>query len=166
MMAASALLSSALPYLLNTSISVIISNTKTSGFNCKPSNSGYVSSHLDHGFLRGSIDIDTILQYQRNLTSNVIPDYSQLFVIQRPDQAPSMERRQHDADGLRCSQPAYRCIDNIIHSAAGSGLREACYQIIQKPEPWAVSKPEPGSIFRAMKYTVRVNASSFVTRTY
>lgn len=33
---------------------------------------------------------------------------------------------------LGCFQPSHRCIDNVIHSAAGPRLREACHTIMQK----------------------------------
>ncbi|CAI5757999.1 unnamed protein product [Candida verbasci] len=33
---------------------------------------------------------------------------------------------------LGCFQPAHKCIDNVIHSAAGPDLRQACFEIIQE----------------------------------
>lgn len=48
---------------------------------------------------------------------------------------------------LGCFQPAHRCIDNVIHSAAGPGLRGACYQIMQEQghaEPVGSVKVTPG----------------------
>lgn len=34
--------------------------------------------------------------------------------------------------GLGCFQPTHRCIDNVIHRAAGPGLRKECLQVLQK----------------------------------
>ncbi|KAF4899915.1 Protein-ADP-ribose hydrolase [Colletotrichum fructicola] len=33
--------------------------------------------------------------------------------------------------GLGCFQPSHRCIDNVIHAAAGPQLRDACYRIME-----------------------------------
>ncbi|BCR88463.1 uncharacterized protein ACHE_41027S [Aspergillus chevalieri] len=48
---------------------------------------------------------------------------------------------------LGCFQPSHRCIDNVIHSAAGPRLREACDAIMQEqrdPEPVGGVKVTPG----------------------
>lgn len=52
-----------------------------------------------------------------------------------------------DSQLLGCFQPAHRCIDNVIHSAAGSELRETCFQCMQEqghPEPVESVKVTPG----------------------
>ena len=48
---------------------------------------------------------------------------------------------------LGCFQPEHRCIDNVIHSAAGPRLRDACYQVVSSqgyPEPVGAAKSTPG----------------------
>ncbi|KAL2824246.1 hypothetical protein BDW59DRAFT_180324 [Aspergillus cavernicola] len=48
---------------------------------------------------------------------------------------------------LGCFQPAHRCIDNVIHSAAGPRLRQACYELMVKQghdEPVGQAKVTPG----------------------
>jgi len=37
--------------------------------------------------------------------------------------------------GLGCFQPMHRCIDNVIHCAAGPALRKACDEELQKMNP-------------------------------
>jgi O-acetyl-ADP-ribose deacetylase (regulator of RNase III) len=36
--------------------------------------------------------------------------------------------------GLGCFQPMHRCVDNVIHCAAGPGLREACAEGLKAPK--------------------------------
>ncbi|KAI9732612.1 MAG: hypothetical protein M1834_003948 [Cirrosporium novae-zelandiae] len=48
---------------------------------------------------------------------------------------------------LGCIRPEHRCIDNIIHSAAGPDLRKACYELMSSqghPEPVGSAKVTPG----------------------
>ncbi|KIA75805.1 hypothetical protein HK57_00419 [Aspergillus ustus] len=48
---------------------------------------------------------------------------------------------------LGCFRPTHRCIDNVIHSAAGPRLREACYELMQEQgqeEPSGRAKVTPG----------------------
>jgi O-acetyl-ADP-ribose deacetylase (regulator of RNase III)/NAD-dependent SIR2 family protein deacetylase len=50
---------------------------------------------------------------------------------------------------LGCFQPSHRCIDNVIHSAAGPRLRRACYALMQAEnrgyeEPSGLAKVTPG----------------------
>ncbi|KAJ3334853.1 hypothetical protein HDU93_007177, partial [Gonapodya sp. JEL0774] len=48
---------------------------------------------------------------------------------------------------LGCFQPLHRCIDNVIHSAAGPRLRLACSDIMRlqkRPEPRGLAKITPG----------------------
>ncbi|KAK6202754.1 uncharacterized protein RJT21DRAFT_125282 [Scheffersomyces amazonensis] len=49
---------------------------------------------------------------------------------------------------LGCFQPSHRCIDNVIHSAAGPGLRDACYKLMEeqdfRDEPVGTAKITPG----------------------
>ncbi|KAE8141550.1 hypothetical protein BDV38DRAFT_296229 [Aspergillus pseudotamarii] len=48
---------------------------------------------------------------------------------------------------LGCFRPDHRCIDNIIHSAAGPRLRDACNSLMLKqgyPEPVGSAKVTPG----------------------
>ncbi|KAL2840295.1 hypothetical protein BJY01DRAFT_236795 [Aspergillus pseudoustus] len=48
---------------------------------------------------------------------------------------------------LGCFRPSHRCIDNVIHSAAGPRLREACYEVMQEQgheEPSGRAKVTPG----------------------
>lgn len=48
---------------------------------------------------------------------------------------------------LGCFQPSHRCIDNVIHSAAGPRLRETCDAIMREqdvPEPVGSVKVTPG----------------------
>lgn len=49
---------------------------------------------------------------------------------------------------LGCFQPSHRCIDNVIHSAAGPGLRNACAQVManqnNRPEPVGAVKVTAG----------------------
>ncbi|KAM0328011.1 hypothetical protein ACHAQA_005410 [Verticillium albo-atrum] len=37
-----------------------------------------------------------------------------------------------NGQGLGCFQPSHRCIDNVIHAAAGPRLRDECYQTMTK----------------------------------
>lgn len=42
---------------------------------------------------------------------------------------------------LGCFQPRHKCIDNVIHTAAGPDLRQACYNLMQsKSEPTGSAK--------------------------
>ncbi|KAJ5156245.1 hypothetical protein N7492_009048 [Penicillium capsulatum] len=53
---------------------------------------------------------------------------------------------------LGCFQPEHRCIDNVIHSAAGPRLRDACYKIMSSqnhPEPTGAAKVTPGFLLPA-----------------
>ncbi|CEL06522.1 hypothetical protein ASPCAL09697 [Aspergillus calidoustus] len=48
---------------------------------------------------------------------------------------------------LGCFRPSHRCIDNVIHSAAGPRLRCACYELMQEQgceEPSGRAKVTPG----------------------
>ncbi|KAJ0418832.1 hypothetical protein BJY00DRAFT_314509 [Aspergillus carlsbadensis] len=50
---------------------------------------------------------------------------------------------------LGCFRPSHRCIDNVIHSAAGPRLRRACYELMQAQgdgyeEPSGRAKVTPG----------------------
>jgi O-acetyl-ADP-ribose deacetylase (regulator of RNase III) len=48
---------------------------------------------------------------------------------------------------LGCFQPLHNCIDNVIHSAAGIQLRQACSEIMEKQgydEPTGQAKITPG----------------------
>ncbi|KAL5356266.1 hypothetical protein BJX96DRAFT_162335 [Aspergillus floccosus] len=48
---------------------------------------------------------------------------------------------------LGCFRPEHRCIDNVIHSAAGPRLRHACHTIMLEqgyPEPAGAAKVTPG----------------------
>lgn len=46
---------------------------------------------------------------------------------------------------LGCFQPSHKCIDNVIHTAAGPELRQACYNLMQgKSEPTGSAKITPG----------------------
>ncbi|KAL4938648.1 hypothetical protein BDV06DRAFT_231633 [Aspergillus oleicola] len=57
---------------------------------------------------------------------------------------------------LGCFQPAHRCIDNVIHSAAGPRLRLACYEIMQaqgEEEPVGSAKVTKGFNLEA-KYVI------------
>ncbi|KAL3441766.1 hypothetical protein BJX65DRAFT_322048 [Aspergillus insuetus] len=50
---------------------------------------------------------------------------------------------------LGCFRPSHRCIDNVIHSAAGPRLRRACYELMQEEnqgyeEPSGSAKVTPG----------------------
>lgn len=46
---------------------------------------------------------------------------------------------------LGCFQPRHKCIDNVIHIAAGPDLRQACYNLMQsKSEPTGSAKITPG----------------------
>ncbi|KAL4735047.1 hypothetical protein BDV11DRAFT_174206 [Aspergillus similis] len=48
---------------------------------------------------------------------------------------------------LGCFQPSHRCIDNVIHSAAGPRLRQACFELMMKQghdEPVGRAKVTPG----------------------
>ena len=48
---------------------------------------------------------------------------------------------------LGCFRPSHRCIDNVIHSAAGPRLRQACYDLMLKQgheEPVGRAKVTPG----------------------
>lgn len=51
-----------------------------------------------------------------------------------------------------CFRPEHRCIDNVIHSAAGPRLRDACHDIIESqgyPEPVGSAKVTPGNLLPA-----------------
>ncbi|KAJ5379934.1 uncharacterized protein N7496_002362 [Penicillium cataractarum] len=51
-----------------------------------------------------------------------------------------------------CFRPEHRCIDNVIHSAAGPRLRDACHNIIESqeyPEPVGSAKVTPGFLLPA-----------------
>ncbi|KAL4959689.1 uncharacterized protein BDV14DRAFT_184186 [Aspergillus stella-maris] len=57
---------------------------------------------------------------------------------------------------LGCFAPSHRCIDNVIHSAAGPELRMACYEIMQEQvyeEPVGHAKVTPGFCLPA-KYVI------------
>lgn len=106
-------------------------------------------------------DIDAVLQYQQShklLTpSETIP-----AIVSVPDTPTSLHLWKGDITTLTnttaivnaansqllgCFQPSHRCIDNVIHSAAGPRLREACDAIMQKqgePEPIGSVKVTPG----------------------
>lgn len=48
---------------------------------------------------------------------------------------------------LGCFRPSHRCIDNVIHSAAGPRLRQACYDLMREQgheEPVGRAKVTPG----------------------
>ncbi|KAL3430506.1 hypothetical protein BDV09DRAFT_199579 [Aspergillus tetrazonus] len=48
---------------------------------------------------------------------------------------------------LGCFQPSHRCIDNVIHSAAGPRLRHACFELMMEQghdEPVGRAKVTPG----------------------
>ncbi|KZV78277.1 A1pp-domain-containing protein, partial [Exidia glandulosa HHB12029] len=49
---------------------------------------------------------------------------------------------------MGCFQPQHRCIDNVIHLAAGPRLRSACYKLMaaqdHRPEPNGHAKLTPG----------------------
>lgn len=48
---------------------------------------------------------------------------------------------------LGCFRPEHRCIDNVIHSAAGPRLRDACHALMLEqghPEPVGAAKVTPG----------------------
>lgn len=49
---------------------------------------------------------------------------------------------------LGCFQPSHRCIDNIIHAAAGPDLRRACYNLVEQrdftQEPVGSAQITPG----------------------
>lgn len=53
---------------------------------------------------------------------------------------------------LGCFQPEHRCIDNVIHTAAGPRLRDACHNLISSqdhPEPVGTAKVTPGYLLPA-----------------
>lgn len=53
---------------------------------------------------------------------------------------------------LGCFRPEHRCIDNVIHSAAGPQLREACQSLMAAqgyPEPIGSAKATPGFLLPA-----------------
>lgn len=53
---------------------------------------------------------------------------------------------------LGCFQPEHRCIDNVIHTAAGPRLRNACHTLISSqdhPEPTGTAKVTPGYLLPA-----------------
>ncbi|KAJ5774820.1 hypothetical protein N7457_009716 [Penicillium paradoxum] len=57
-----------------------------------------------------------------------------------------------NAQLLGCFRPEHRCIDNVIHSAAGPRLREACHSIMSAqghPEPTGSAKVTPGFLLPA-----------------
>lgn len=46
---------------------------------------------------------------------------------------------------LGCFQPSHKCIDNVIHTAAGPDLRQACFDLMQgKHEPTGSATITPG----------------------
>lgn len=52
-----------------------------------------------------------------------------------------------NAQMLGCFAPCHRCIDNAIHTAAGTGLRLACAQLMEgqgREEPTGAAKITPG----------------------
>ncbi|KAJ5662436.1 uncharacterized protein N7477_010052 [Penicillium maclennaniae] len=53
---------------------------------------------------------------------------------------------------LGCFRPEHRCIDNVIHTAAGPRLRDACYSLMQSQgcdEPTGSAKVTPGFLLPA-----------------
>ncbi|KAJ6126712.1 hypothetical protein N7523_002324 [Penicillium sp. IBT 18751x] len=53
---------------------------------------------------------------------------------------------------LGCFRPEHRCIDNVIHTAAGPRLRDACYSLMQfqgHDEPIGSAKVTPGFLLPA-----------------
>jgi O-acetyl-ADP-ribose deacetylase (regulator of RNase III)/NAD-dependent SIR2 family protein deacetylase len=57
-----------------------------------------------------------------------------------------------NAQLLGCFHPSHRCIDNVIHTAAGPSLRDTCYSIMSKqghPEPVGSAKVTPGCLLPA-----------------
>ena len=57
-----------------------------------------------------------------------------------------------NAQLLGCFHPSHRCIDNVIHAAAGPRLRDACYSIMSEQEclePVGSAKVTPGFLLPA-----------------
>lgn len=105
--------------------------------------------------------IDTILQYQQS-HKLLTPSETIRPILSIPDTPTSLTLWKGDitiltnitaivnaanSQLLGCFQPSHRCIDNVIHSAAGPRLRETCDAIMQEqgdPEPVGSVKATPG----------------------
>ncbi|ODM17793.1 hypothetical protein SI65_06581 [Aspergillus cristatus] len=105
--------------------------------------------------------IDTILQYQQS-HKLLTPSETIRPILSIPNTPTSLGLWKGDITTLTnitaivnaansqllgCFQPSHRCIDNVIHSAVGPRLREACDAIMQEqrdPEPVGSVKVTPG----------------------
>lgn len=104
-------------------------------------------------------NIDALLQYQQ---SHILLTPSQTIpaIVSLPNTRTSLHLWKGDittltditafvnaanSELLGYFQPSHRCIDNVVHSAAGPRLREVCHTIMQKTGPSRISGEPEGN---------------------
>ncbi|KAL4898980.1 hypothetical protein BDW74DRAFT_171824 [Aspergillus multicolor] len=124
-------------------------------------------------------DIDTVLSYKKghalltpssSISPRIVVDKTRIYVwkgdITALTDVTAIVNAANSAL-LGCFQPSHRCIDNVIHSAAGPRLREACYELMLEQghdEPVGRAKVTPGFNLHA-QYVVHTVGPELGNRT-